>query len=132
MPQSPTPSCPTSSPPPRPFSPEWGSVDAFNRLARADPEFRAFALQVYGYLDRLPAGRALRLSGYEGQRLEWIVRTCVAFMAEDLHWLEFRFADDGAAFIHEAHPPRWLHALRAIVRRRMQLEAPRVRPHLDY
>lgn len=124
MQQSPTPSPPTRCPSPRRFPDEWADVGAFNRLARADPAFRAFALDVYGYLDRLPPGRALRLTGYSGQKLEWIVRTACAFLAEGTHWLEYRFADDLSALIHERHCPRYLFALRAILRFRALIDAP--------
>ena len=73
------------------------TVGQFNELYLADVEFRKFARQVYTYFDNMRPGTRLRLTAYQGRKLEWVLLTYVAFYFESLHWLEFYISDDYTA-----------------------------------
>ena len=73
------------------------TVAQFNEKYLADKEFRKFAKKVYSYFDNMRSGTCLRLSSYQGQKLEWLLLTYVAFYFESLHWLEFYISDDYTA-----------------------------------
>ena len=70
------------------------TVGQFNELYLSDEAFRKFARQVYTYFDNMRSGTCLRLSSYQGQKLEWLLLTYVAFYFEGAHWLEFFISDD--------------------------------------
>ena len=70
------------------------TVGQFNELYLADVEFRKFARQVYTYFDNMRPGTRLRLTAYQGRKLEWVLLTYVAFYFEGAHWLEFFISDD--------------------------------------
>jgi hypothetical protein len=70
------------------------TVGQFNELYLADGEFRKFARQVYTYFDNMRPGTRLRLTAYQGRKLEWVLLTYVAFYFEGAHWLEFFISDD--------------------------------------
>ena len=73
------------------------TVAQFNEKYLADKEFRNFARQVYTYFDNMRPGTRLRLTAYQGRKLEWLLLTYVAFYFESLHWLEFYISDDYTA-----------------------------------
>ena len=70
------------------------TVAQFNEKYLADKEFRKFARQVYTYFDNMRPGTRLRLTAYQGRKLEWVLLTYVAFYFEGAHWLEFFISDD--------------------------------------
>ena len=73
------------------------TVAQFNEKYLADKEFRKFARKVYAYFDNMRHGTRLRLTAYQGRKLEWLLLTYVAFYFESLHWLEFYISDDYTA-----------------------------------
>lgn len=101
-----------------PFDPLLARPSEFNRRWQADPEFRAFAAQVYDYLDRMRPGRLLRLDRYSGRKLEWIVLTAAAYLSEGLNYITHAFTDDYRAISRNREGDetldnvrRWLHLL---------------------
>lgn len=70
------------------------TVAQFNEKYLADKEFRKFAKKVYSYFDNMRPGTRLRLTAYQGRKLEWVLLTYVAFYFEGAHWLEFFISDD--------------------------------------
>jgi len=95
-----------------PFKPELRSVAEFNRRWLADPRFRAFASQVYAYLDRMKPGRVLRLDRYTGEKLDWIVLTAVAYVCEGINSMTHYFADDYMSVHRQYVPEKDLEAAR--------------------
>lgn len=85
-----------------PFDPCLADPAEFNRRWRSDGRFRAFAAQVYDYLDRMRPGRTLRLDGYSGEKLDWIVLTAAAYLSEGLNSMTHCFADDYRSIRREA------------------------------
>ena len=47
------------------------TVAQFNEKYLADKEFRKFARKVYAYFDNMRHGTRLRLTAYQGRKLEW-------------------------------------------------------------
>ena len=70
------------------------TVGQFNELYLSDEAFRKYARKVYAYFDKMRPGTCLRLTSYQGRKLEWLLLTYVAFYFESLHWLEFYISDD--------------------------------------
>ena len=73
------------------------TIGQFNELYLSDEAFRKYARKVYTYFDNMRPGTCLRLTSYQGQKLEWLLLTYVAFYFESLHWLEFYISDDYTA-----------------------------------
>ena len=80
------------------------TVGQFNELYLADGEFRKFARQVYTYFDNMRPGTRLRLTAYQGRKLEWVLLTYVAFYFEGAHWLEFYITDEYTAVVRRNIP----------------------------
>ena len=80
------------------------TVGQFNELYLADSEFRKFARQVYTYFDNMRPGTRLRLTAYQGRKLEWVLLTYVAFYFEGAHWLEFYITDEYTAVVRRNIP----------------------------
>lgn len=95
-----------------PFKTELRDPAEFNRRWQADERFRAFAAQVYGYLDRMRPGRVLRLDRYSGEKLDWIVLTAVAYLCEGLNSMTHCFADDYRSIRREAVSEEELECVR--------------------
>ena len=70
------------------------TVGQFNELYLSDEAFRKYAKKVYAYFDKMRPGTCLRLTSYQGRKLEWVLLTYVAFYFEGAHWLEFFISDD--------------------------------------
>jgi hypothetical protein len=104
-----TTSSPTNTP--REFPSEWFTVEGFNALFRTDPEFAAFARQVYLYLDRMHGGYVVSFAKYEGKKLEWCIRTAAAYICEGDHWERYSFGDDMVS-VHKARDWNWLRRWR--------------------
>lgn len=77
-----------------PIDREWLTVRGFNRLWSEDEEFRAFARQVYHYLDSMRPGRVVTFRRYTGKKLEWCIRTAGAFLSESIHRWDWWIGDD--------------------------------------
>ena len=81
------------------------TVGQFNELYLADGEFRKFARKVYTYFDNMRPGTRLRLTAYQGRKLEWVLLTYVAFYFEGAHWLEYDISDDYCTIVRRDVPP---------------------------
>lgn len=81
------------------------TVAQFNEKYLADKEFRKFARQVYTYFDNMRPGTRLRLTAYQGRKLEWVLLTYVAFYFEGAHWLEFYITDEYTAVVRRNIAP---------------------------
>lgn len=77
-----------------PIEREWLTVRGFNRLWRENEEFRAFARQVYHYLETMRPGRVVTFRRYSGRKLEWCIRTAGAFLSESIHRWDWWIGDD--------------------------------------
>lgn len=77
-----------------PIDQEWLTVSGFNRLWRADEQFREFARQVYNYLENMRPGRVVTFRRYSGQKLEWCIRTASTFLLESIHRWDWWIGDD--------------------------------------
>lgn len=77
-----------------PIDREWLTVRGFNRLWRENEEFRAFARQVYHYLETMRPGRVVTFRRYSGRKLEWCIRTAGAFLSESIHRWDWWIGDD--------------------------------------
>ena len=80
------------------------TVAQFNEKYLADKEFRKFARKVYTYFDNMRHGTRLRLTAYQGRKLEWVLLTYVAFYFEGAHWLEFYITDEYTAVVRRNIP----------------------------
>ena len=80
------------------------TVGQFNEKYLADKEFRKFARQVHTYFDNMRPGTRLRLTAYQGRKLEWVLLTYVAFYFEGAHWLEFYITDEYTAVVRRNIP----------------------------
>ena len=80
------------------------TVGQFNELYLSDEAFRKFARQVYTYFDNMRPGTRLRLTAYQGRKLEWVLLTYVAFYFEGAHWLEFYITDEYTAVVRRNIP----------------------------
>ena len=87
-------------------------VSTFNKLWDENNEFRDFARQVYHYLDHMKVDKYLRLDRYEGKKLEWIVVTAAAFIAEGIHAADYYFSDDYCSIHHVSVEPEILEEMR--------------------
>lgn len=95
-----------------PFKSELADPAEFNRRWQADERFRAFASQVYGYLDRMRPGRVLRLDRYSGEKLDWIVLTAVAYICEGQNSMSHYFDDDYRSIRRQAVSEQELESVR--------------------
>lgn len=84
------------------------TVGQFNELYLSDEAFRKFARQVYTYFDNMRPGTRLRLTAYQGRKLEWVLLTYVAFYFEGAHWLEFYITDEYTAVVRRNIPRKEL------------------------
>ena len=98
--------------PTRPFKDELFLVSEFNKRWSADAGFRDFARQVYSYLDHMKPNKILRLDRYTGKKLEWIVLTAAAFIAEGVHSMDYFFTDDFTAIHHVDIPSQEIEDMR--------------------
>ena len=80
------------------------TVGQFNELYLSDEAFRKFARKVYTYFDNMRPGTRLRLTAYQGRKLEWVLLTYVAFYFEGAHWLEFYITDEYTAVVRRNIP----------------------------
>ena len=71
--------------------------DKYKYLFESPKPFSECSLKekaVYAYFDNMRHGTRLRLTAYQGRKLEWVLLTYVAFYFEGAHWLEFFISDD--------------------------------------
>lgn len=85
--------------------PEWLTMEGFHRVWKESEAFREFATKVYTYLCTMPVGRGVTFERYEGQKLEWCVRTAAAFMLEGHNWRYYELSDDYLTVWHKRKEP---------------------------
>jgi hypothetical protein len=84
---------------------EWLTLSGFHRLWHESEAFRAFALKAYAYLCTMPVGRGCTFERYEGERLEWCIRTAAAFLLEGDNWRYYELSDDRLTVWHKHKEP---------------------------